>query len=122
MAHIYWTQWGRKKVRACSGKKPITEISTVVWFNGCDIISSITAQYGISHDEYVYSHTHSIYRCLRHLQTLEVPQTFTNIRSKGTDEIFVSFCTVVNNDYSTMATFYLYFSSNLFSVISWADY
>ena len=71
MAHIYWTQWGWKKVRACSVEKPITEISTVVWFNGCDIINSITAHYGISHDEYVYSHTHSIYRCLRHLQTLE---------------------------------------------------
>jgi len=52
-------------------KKPITEISTVVCFSGCDIITSITAHYGISHYEYVYSHTHSIYKCLRYLQTLE---------------------------------------------------
>jgi len=52
-------------------KRPITEISTVVCFSGCDIISSINAHYGINHCEYVYSHTHSIYKCLRHLQTLE---------------------------------------------------
>lgn len=49
----------------------MTEISTVVCFNGCDIISSITAHYGISHYAYVYSHTHSIHKCLRLLQTSE---------------------------------------------------
>jgi len=47
------------------------EIPTVVCFNGCDIISSITAHYNISNYEYVYSHTHSIYKCLGHLQTSE---------------------------------------------------
>ena len=79
-------------------KKPVTAKSTVVWFDGCDIISSITEHY-TSHYEHVYLRIHGTYKCLGHLQTLQAELLLKSM---------LLICTTVNNEWRILTSYYSY--------------
>jgi hypothetical protein len=77
---MYWTQWWVEKGKDMQWRKDLSQ-KHLQLFVSVVVISQA-----------------ALLHTMVYPQHIQVPQTFTNITSKGTAKICVPFCTAVNND------------------------